>query len=196
MEWEWYDDIPTKVLFLHMLFRANHKPKKWHGMDVNRGQFISGRKKLSEETGLSEQQIRTATNKLKSTGELTIKSTKTFTLYTIENYSKYQNREHEATKEATNKQPTSNQQATTNKNVKNDKKVNIPPVRTDVYAYFTEKGSPDSEAHKFLDYYTSNGWMVGKNKMKDWKAAARGWISRNQSNQPKQTGFNTGELMI
>ena len=33
---------------------------------------------------------------------------------------------------------------------------------------------------RFFDYYTSNGWKVGKNKMKDWKAAANNWLRKNK----------------
>lgn len=36
-----------------------------------------------------------------------------------------------------------------------------------------------TEARKFVAFYQSKGWMVGKNKMKDWHAAARGWMARN-----------------
>ena len=36
------------------------------------------------------------------------------------------------------------------------------------------------EAERFNDYYSSNGWMVGKNKMRDWRAAARNWLERNK----------------
>lgn len=49
-----------------------------------------------------------------------------------------------------------------------------PPTREELLSYVNEKGlsiDPD----RFLDYYESNGWMVGKNKMKDWKAAVRNW---------------------
>lgn len=38
----------------------------------------------------------------------------------------------------------------------------------------------ETEAHKFVAFYASKGWMVGKNKMKDWQAAARGWLERNR----------------
>lgn len=51
---------------------------------------------------------------------------------------------------------------------------------------------PEIDAQRFLDFYESKGWMIGKNKMTDWKAAARNWLSRNkdlpsQGNLPKAT---------
>jgi len=53
-----------------------------------------------------------------------------------------------------------------------------PPTISEIRAYCNERGSPvDPEA--FHDFYASKGWMVGKNKMKDWKAAVRTWERRH-----------------
>ena len=53
----------------------------------------------------------------------------------------------------------------------------IPPTVVQVQQYCQEKGYT-IDPQRFIDYYESNGWMVGKNKMKDWKAAVRSWNSR------------------
>lgn len=53
-----------------------------------------------------------------------------------------------------------------------------PPSVEDVRTYCKEQGYAAVDPQRFVDYYASNGWMVGKNKMKDWKAAVRGWNSR------------------
>lgn len=51
-----------------------------------------------------------------------------------------------------------------------------PPTHQDALQYFQEKGFNNPvEASKFVDFYEMKGWMVGKNKMKDWKAAIRNW---------------------
>ena len=55
-----------------------------------------------------------------------------------------------------------------------------PPSIEDVRAYCVEQGYTAVDPQRFVDYYASNGWMVGKNKMKDWKAAVRGWNSREK----------------
>lgn len=55
----------------------------------------------------------------------------------------------------------------------------VPPTPMDVKAYCIEKGYK-VDADRFCDFYESKGWMVGKNKMKDWKAAARNWARRNK----------------
>ena len=50
----------------------------------------------------------------------------------------------------------------------------VPPTVDEVRDYCFERGN-SVDPQRFVDYYTSNGWMVGKNKMKDWKAAVRTW---------------------
>ena len=52
-----------------------------------------------------------------------------------------------------------------------------PPTLDDVLAYVRERGS-DVDPQRFLDFYASKGWMVGKNPMKDWKASVRTWEKR------------------
>lgn len=129
LDWEWYTTPNMVHLFIHLIIKANHEPKKWHGIIIERGQFISGRIQLSKETGISEQSIRTCITKLKSTNELTSKSTNGFTLYSINNYKKWQSTEiptSESTRDLTNDQPATNQRLTTtknDKNYKNDKEV-------------------------------------------------------------------------
>lgn len=60
----------------------------------------------------------------------------------------------------------------------------IPPTIEEVSAYCIERGN-SVNPQRFIDHYTSNGWMVGKNKMKDWKAAVRTW-ERNTIDQKPQ----------
>jgi len=55
----------------------------------------------------------------------------------------------------------------------------IPPTLEEVSDYIIEAQLSVSAA-RFVDYYTANGWVVGKNKMKDWKAAVRNWDRRNK----------------
>lgn len=55
-----------------------------------------------------------------------------------------------------------------------------PPTLDEVQEYCRERNN-DVDAQRFIDFYASKGWMVGKNKMKDWKACVRTW-ERNNSN--------------
>ena len=65
-----------------------------------------------------------------------------------------------------------------------------PPTRQNVAEYCAEKGYSGFDVERFLDYYTSNGWMVGKNKMKDWKAAVRNWARAGTAPRPNNTRRN------
>lgn len=58
-----------------------------------------------------------------------------------------------------------------------------PPSEEDVLEYITRMGY-SLDAGQFMDYYTSNGWRVGRNPMKDWKAAVRTW-NRKEGNNGK-----------
>lgn len=55
-----------------------------------------------------------------------------------------------------------------------------PPQRADIVEYFATKGGTVEQATMFEAYYRSNGWKVGKNTMKEWKAAAVGWLTRDR----------------
>ena len=62
-----------------------------------------------------------------------------------------------------------------------------PPTLENVSEYCQEMGYTNVDAARFIDFYTSNGWMVGKNRMKDWKAAVRNW-DRREKNPQRQDG--------
>ena len=101
IEWQWYKDIPTRVLFEHLLLTANHKDNYFGNILVKKGQKLTSIRHLAEETGLSQQAVRTAVSKLKSTHEITQSSTHKYTLITIEKYDLYQLRRRTATQSST-----------------------------------------------------------------------------------------------
>lgn len=67
-----------------------------------------------------------------------------------------------------------------------------PPTLEEVQAYCIERNNNIDPKH-FIDYYTSNGWKVGKNNMKDWKAAVRTW-ERNNFSRPAKANTKAEEL--
>jgi hypothetical protein len=170
LDWEWYSDNNAFRVFMHLILKANHKEKRYKGIELNCGSVITSRDILSLETGLSVQQIRTALDKLKSTNEITIETSSKGTIIQVVNYAKYQL----STNESTNEQPTNNQQVTTNKNEKKERSIFKAPSFEELNAFCVENNLI-LNADDFLNYYDSNGWMVGKNKMKDWKATVRRW---------------------
>lgn len=113
LEWEWYSDINTCRLFLHMLLKANWKDGKFKGTTVPRGSFISSIGVLSEETGLTIREVRTAITHLKMTGEVTSKSTNKFTVITVKNYDLYQTSDKQIGIQETNERQANDKLTTT-----------------------------------------------------------------------------------
>ena len=167
---------------MFILLSVNHKDKSYRGKLVKAGSMLTGRDILAQKTNLSVQQVRTCLERLKSTNEITIETNSQGTIIHVVNFEKYQLE----TNEITNNQPTINQQVTTNKNVKNEKNIFKHPTIEEVQAYCLERNNP-VDAKRWFDFYVSKGWLVGKNKMKDWKASVRTWeketnVSHKQPN--------------
>jgi len=108
LDWEWYDDKNTLVVFIHLLLTVNYTPKQWHGRTIERGQRVVSRDVLAMETRLSVQNVRTAIKHLISTNEITVKSTKEFSLITLNNFDKYQPSTQQDNQAPTKLQPTAN----------------------------------------------------------------------------------------
>ncbi len=109
LDWEWFCDVNACHLFIYCLLKANFQDKVWRGKKIERGTFITSYNTISEETGLSRQNIKTALKKL--TKLITHKSTNRNTIISIKNYDNYC-----GPNTQTNSQ--TNQQLTTTKNVK------------------------------------------------------------------------------
>ena len=122
LNWEWYSDINTTRVFLHMLLKANWKDSKFLGNVIPRGSFVSSIGKLAEETSLTIQEVRTAISHLKSTNEITSKSTSKYTVFIINNYDLFQSVNIQNNNQSTNEQQTNNKQSTTSEEKKEKKK--------------------------------------------------------------------------
>ena len=171
LNWEWYSDTNTFRLFLHLLLTANFKDQKYQGKLIKKGSLLTGRDKLSYETGLSVREVRTCFERLKSTNEIAIKSNSKGTEIQVVNYDKYQ----VETSETTNERPTNDQQTTTIKEGKENKerkeKKNIPDF-SDFLAYaIKERPMVDKDkVQAKYDTWVSNGWKDGyDNKILNWK---------------------------
>ena len=134
VNWEWYTDVNTKVLFLHCLLKANWKDGTWHGYKYKRGQFITSLPTLARETGLTIRQVRTALNHLKATGELTDWHDNRIRIITVVSFNKFQANDRQNGSQATGKRQASDRQATadirTYKNSKEYKEEEAPPRLT------------------------------------------------------------------
>ena len=131
LQWEWYDDVNTKVLFIHILLKASWKESKWHGVEIHPGQLITSLPSLAKETQLSVMQVRTSLKKLISTGEITSKQQARFRIITVTNWNLYQ----ADNRIITGKQQDDNRMITASKEYKNIKNKRIykrsPKSKTD-----------------------------------------------------------------
>ena len=110
-DWGWYQEPNTFRVFIHLLIMASYDNHDFRGQDLKPGQVICGRKQLAEDLGMSERAVRTALNHLKTTNEVTIKTTNKFSIITIENWGKYQCRNDETDQQndqQDGQQPTNN----------------------------------------------------------------------------------------
>ena len=206
LDWGWFTEPNTLSVFIYLLLIARRESGIWHGISVEMGQAITSRDKIAKATGLSEQQVRTSLERLKSTNEITIKSTNKFTLVTIINYESYQSDgnyqqpANQPTIQPTNNQQITNKQPTIKQESKerdNNININITPIspktRSDkkfekptleeIQSYVSNQ-QYHFDAEDFFNYYESKGWCIGKSPMKNWQAACRTWESTWKKNHP------------
>lgn len=203
--------------FEYLLISARYKPSrvilKGQVIELEAGQLIVSEKKLAEKWDWSRGKVRRFLSLLESLQMIQVNGTAYGTLVTIENYTKYQcDGTSDGTTDSTSDSTTDGTSDGTSDgtHMKKDKKVkkvkkdkNIynnararvckthtanfsPPDIQDVKAYCIErKNNVDPE--RFIDFYEAKGWMVGKNKMKDWRAAVRNWERNEASKSTAQT---------
>ena len=111
-EWEWYQNPNTFRVFLHILLKANFADSRFEGREVKRGQLVTSLPKLSVQTKLTIQQVRTALKHLVSTGEITDEGTSQYRLITVVKYDQYQCDNRQNNSQLTDDQQTSNRQST------------------------------------------------------------------------------------
>lgn len=139
VDWEWYSDVPVKTLFIHCLLLANYTEKQWRGEEIPAGTFVTSIKKLTE-CGLSEQQIRTALNKLEKTQEIKKATSNKHTIITVNNYKKWQcvlDMQQTDNTQVTINQQSNNNQITTTKKEKKERRKEIDNKYTPVIELFS-----------------------------------------------------------
>lgn len=198
LKWGWYSDTNTFRVFMHLLLTASYEENEFRGHKILPGQAIFGRKKMAKELGISERQVRVALEHLKMTNEVTIETTNKFSIATIENWGKYQlddftsdqQNDQQYVQRTANKCPTSDhtQEGKESKKVRIYRDIYKEPTVDDVREYCFEKGYTHVDPETFVNFYESKNWMVGKNKMKNWKSAVAGWESRNRKKAPAREG--------
>lgn len=198
-EWEWYKDNSVKSVLIHLLLIANYKDGRFKGRLIKRGQVVTSQAKLAEALGMNKKTIKKCLDKLEATGEVVCEATKMYTIITVTNYDLYQGGPDSGPYSGPysgvlsgpldgphhGPQYGHNQRKKEKKERKNTlahsvrESVFSSPSLSEVEAYADERGA-SGLALEFYEFYESNGWMVGKNKMRNWKMAFNGWIRRHK----------------
>lgn len=174
----YYKDSEFIHLWLHLLLCANHANGEYlNGYEIiklKKGQFVTGRKKLSLETGISESKIERILKVFESEQQIEQQTNSRNRVISIVSWDKYQQTE----QQTDSKRTTSEQQVDTNNNDnnnKNDKKINTIPLFFEFleYAKTFEKyhSNLDQPLKTKYDSWVANDWHDGKNnKIKNWKS--------------------------
>jgi len=189
-EWEWYSNINDTRLWIHCLLKANWDDGWFEGILIKRGSFVTSYSKLSKETSLSVQEIRTSLNHLKRSKNLTIQTYSKFSIISIENYEKYQldNTQSTSNQQATNKQSTGNQQQYNKEQIKNNK------IKKNKYGQFENVLLSDDEYNKlkekFHDYKNRienlSSYIASKgDKYKNHYATILNWARKENNTMPE-----------
>lgn len=214
LEWEWYDDINTFKLFMHLIFVVNYKENKWHGITLKKGETVKSLSTLSQETKLSIQQIRTSIKKLKSTQEITERQHNKYRIIKVNNYEKYQTNDTEDNTKITSKQQQSNIKITTDKERKErkEKKEVITPKKISK-SFFENKDNQEeivkkivhqkqipasvvrNEIEKFVNYWTESAQSGTKMRWEMQKTfevprrLATWFANADKFKKPEKKGF-------
>jgi hypothetical protein len=186
LEKGWIKKPEYVQLWVVLLLMASHDNREyfWNGKTVKlkSGQLITGRKALSEKTGISQTTIERILKCFESEHQIGQQKTSTSRLISILNWSKHQQVGQQNGQRMDNGWTADGQRTDTNKELKNgnndnNEKKNMgepkkftPPELFDVIDYFKEKGFPIELAKRAFEFYDTANWIDSKgNKVKNWK---------------------------
>ena len=123
LDWQWYSDTPTRSVFIHCLLRASWKETEYKGIRYGRGQLIDSNATIAKDLGISIQNVKTAINHLKESGEITSLKIGRTRIITVVKYDLYQQTNLSTNPILTSNQPQTNLELTSYKEVKEEKEV-------------------------------------------------------------------------
>lgn len=191
-------DADHLAVWTYLLLKATHRERdsifKGKRITLKPGQLIAGRKSIASFLKINEIKVQRILKLLENEHQIEQQTSNRNRLITILNWDLYQGNEQQDEQQMNNKRTTDEQQMNTYKNIKNDKnnKKNIyahftPPTLEEVISYCKERNN-SVDPQKWYDFYSAKGWMIGKNKMKDWKAAVRTW-ERGCDSKPQKSKY-------
>lgn len=178
-------------------FDVSKQKKMYHNkvIAIQRGELHASLRFLATRWLWSTGKVKRFLSLLESEGMVELRTEQGETIVNLCNYSNYN--QSKATNETPNETAPKQPQNNNGTNKKKDNKANngikkerskticfSPPSVKQVFNFFSEKEmcstDADTEANKFINYYESKNWMVGRSNMKNWKAAANSWVIRKK----------------
>ena len=89
LDWRWFKKPKTAHLFIFLLLAANFEKHDFEDIIIRRGQYVCTQERLSAETGLTLKEVRTALDNLKKTGDISIDTSRGYSIITISEYERY-----------------------------------------------------------------------------------------------------------
>lgn len=197
----WRNKPKTVAVYFFLRINANHFENGFDNITICPGEVVSGRARIAAETGLTEDEVRTAISHLKRSGHITSRSTNSYTVFSFtdkENWgdiadcipseipSTFPNDSPAIPRQIPGESPLLETRKLRD-GEKESRKRFSPPSVDEVAAYCQERGNA-VDAERFCDFYAAKGWRVGSQPMRDWKAAVRTWERRNDGKQQADKG--------
>jgi hypothetical protein len=173
LEWEWYEHPDVSRVMLHLMLKSNYTAKKWQGIEINIGEYITSTEKLSISLNLSIFKIKNALKKLSETGYIKIETTNKFTKIKLLDSTVYKSKPIEKQKQtqqpATIKTITNqNQTNITNKEKKEEEIETSKNIfKTEIFK-FSNSFSQD-HLESFFNYWCQENKQTGRLKFEDEK---------------------------
>ena len=89
LDWRWFKKPKTAHIFIYLLLAANFENHDFEDTIIKRGQYACTQERLSAETGLTLKEVRTALDSLKKTGDISIDTSRGYSIITISEYERY-----------------------------------------------------------------------------------------------------------
>ena len=194
LEWEWYDDIPTTRLFIHLLLTVNIKDSVWKGREIPAGSRVISLSKLSKEAGLTQKQIRGSLDKLERANCVAKSTTPKYTVITVLNWDSYQSRgQTQGQTKGTQQDKRGANKGQQNKKIREDKRREedrgASPTLSILQSFISENRL-NVDAEKFFAYYERFHWRDKNGQPVDWRDKLKSWDARELKSKPVyQNGY-------
>lgn len=218
LEWEWFTDPNVTHLWITILLLTNYEERSWQGYLIPKGAFLTSIQSLSVRSGLSVQQVRTALNKLVSTGEITVEKGNKYSLVSVTKWADYQALseiiEDTSTRESTRKITStatrestreitreSTREITTTKEDKKERNIKEEiskeekiPALEEVIDFFNKRGVIDLAESWYSNMQNNMHWIVNNKPVSNWKGLAQKYINACKNNQKQDNDFDFGDV--